>query len=118
MKALSVLAGQYRGKNRGQSPPNLEALKAFVAKADATTLKALNIEPNQIDSIFVSTRDNKPFVYRPATGGAPKMGPDGKPVQHVLFYEAEGSGGSRWVAFELGGTELVNEAKFAQLVPK
>ena len=118
LKALVVLAGQYRGQHQGKAPPSLEALKAYVAKVDTNTLKRLDIDPNQVESMFVSSRDNKPFVYRPATLGAPQMGPDGKPLQHVLFHEAEGSGGKRWVAYDLGGTELVEESKFAQLVPK
>jgi hypothetical protein len=118
LKALVVLSGQYRGSHRGQLPANVEVLKAFVTKASPDTLKTLSIEPGQTDALFVSTRDNKPFVYRPSTSAAPKMGADGKPVQHVLFHEAEGSGGKRWVAYELGGTELVDESKFAQLVPK
>lgn len=118
LKALAVLVGQYRSKHQGKSPPNLEALKAFVANADANSLKVLNIEPHEVERLFVSSRDHKPYVYRPSPSGAPKIGSDGKPVQHVLFHEADGIGGKRWVAYDLGGTELVDDAKFGQLISK
>jgi hypothetical protein len=44
-------------------------------------------------------------------------GPDGKTKKTVVFHETVGAGGSRWVAYDLGAIELVDDATFKQMVP-
>jgi hypothetical protein len=118
LKAIAILAGRYRSLNRGQEPANLDALKAFARKADAAMLQSIGVEPGETDSLFVSSRDGKPFVYRPSKGsGVPTPGPDGKMIQKVILHEQEGSGGKRWVAYETTQAEEVDADRFAKLVP-
>jgi hypothetical protein len=118
LKALAVLTGQYRGSHRGKAPANLDALKAYITKVDSAALQTLNVDPNNRDAMFVSTRDNQPFVYRPSTSAAPKMTVDGKPIRHILFHEADGSGGTRWIADDLGAVELLSASDFEKLTGK
>jgi hypothetical protein len=116
LKALAVLTGQYRGSHKGKAPANLDALKAHVAKLDAKTLQTLNVDPNNREALFLSTRDQKPFVYRPTTSSVPQMTAEGKAIRHVLFHETDGSGGRRWIADSLGAVEEVGASEFEKLV--
>ena len=122
IRSLAVLVGRYRGFNQGKAPASPEALKAFLkAKGPGeSALKSVGLQPGEIDSLFQSPRDGKPFVYLAPKGGTgmPAMpGPDGKTKKTVVFYESVGASGSRWVAYDLGAIELVDDATFKQLVP-
>jgi hypothetical protein len=67
----------------------------------------------EIDKLFVSSRDNKPYVviYGTMPGG---QGPGGAPV---VAYEKEGVKGKRFVASALGAVVEVEEAEFRKMVP-
>ena len=111
LKALSVLYGRYVGSHRGQSPPSEEAFKKYIAALPKGELESLKVE--NIDSIFVSPRDNQPYKVK-YNIPLPPPGPDGAPV---VAYEQTGEGGERYVATSLGEVQLVDQAKFGQRVP-
>jgi hypothetical protein len=106
----------YVGKHRGESPPNLEALKAFAHKADREELKVRGVTATDLDSIFVSARDNQPYGYRrPKKGG----GVPGVGSESVVFYEKTGVEGRHYVAYTTPGkVEEVDAARFQELVPE
>ena len=106
LKPLAVLYGQYSGQNRGQNPPNEEAFKAFVKTKVAS--------PAEAEALFISSRDQKPYVIR--YGGTFTPPGPGVPIP-VVAYEQEGVGGKRYLATALGGVEEVEEAAFRALVP-
>jgi hypothetical protein len=93
----------------GAAPP---ANEAEFKKAIGTSLKSVAdvLQVSDVDALFVSSRDGKPFVVvygsRPA-----KMNPD------VVAYEQDGVDGKRLVGFSLGTIEEVDEARFKELVP-
>ncbi|MFO0870306.1 MAG: hypothetical protein U0935_15360 [Pirellulales bacterium] len=111
LKPLMVLYGQYVGTHRGQPPANEAEFKAYVKALDPAALKSLGV--TDVDGLFVSSRDNKPYVilYGPASG---PPGPAGQPV---IAYEQEGVAGKRYVASTLGAVEEVDPARFQELVP-
>lgn len=117
LKALAILVGRYRGSHKGQPPANLDALKAFLKGAGEKTATSMGLNPSDLDGSLTSSRDGKAFVYRKPTGSGIPGGPASAPA-HVLFHEAIGAAGTRWVAYELGGTEQVDAAKFKSLVPE
>lgn len=92
----------------GHRPANEAEFKEFVAQNESTLLEAYKI-PNA-DSLFLSTRDNQPFVV--VYGRPPADMAAG-----VVAYEQTGVDGKRQVGFELGYIEEVDDAKFREMVP-
>jgi hypothetical protein len=108
IKNLLTLRGQYVQRNKGKVPPNVEVLKQFAKTLSAEELKARGIE-GDVAETFISPRDNEPFVYRPKDGTTPNL---------VVFYEKTGKDGKRWVAYATQNVELIDEARFKELVPE
>jgi hypothetical protein len=111
LKPLAVLYGRYIAQHRGSPPESETEFRAFLDQLPASDLAAFQIE--NIDSLFVSARDNKPYVVRYGAASGPP-GPAGQPV---IMYEQEGLDGLRYVASSLGAVEAVDDARFHQLVP-
>jgi hypothetical protein len=104
--------GRYISQNGGNTPKSLEDLKHFVAKRTSTErLAALGVA--NVDELCTSPRDSKPFVLVSHA----KLPPPGTSPPPVVLYESEGKDGQRAVAFLGGITEMVDEARFSQLLP-
>jgi hypothetical protein len=104
--------GTYISQNGGNTPKSLDDLKKFVSKkATAERLTALGV--GNVDELFNSPRDGKPFVLVSHA----KLPPPGTSPPPVVLYEAEGKGGQRAVAFLGGITEMMDDSRFSQLVP-
>jgi len=112
---LARLYGRSQSKFRGP-PPSVDALKEFARSLDADGLKSIGLESSDLDQIFVSSRDNEPFVYRKPAKGVGMPGPGAS--SEVVFYEKTGKNGKRYVAYVTAKVEEVDEAKFKQLVPE
>lgn len=113
IQKLASLYNRYRTE-RGKPPANASELKEFCKKLKPEFLKELGI--NNLDSAFVSPRDNQPYVVQSAGMGA-YQGQKGAP-QMVAIYEKTGQGGKRWVAFAQGSVAELDEEKFKLQVPK
>jgi hypothetical protein len=111
LKKLVIFYGQYLSKHRGQPPTNEAEFKKFVQSLLPPDAKPSG--GDDLDRIFISGRDGKPYVV---IYGQPK-GPPGLAGAPVIAYEQEGKGGKRWVASSLGAIEEVDEARFRKLVP-
>ena len=114
LKALAILYMQFAGQHQGKGPANEALFKAFLRTLPEEQRKSLNI--SDVDAIFVSPRDGKPyvFVYGAKRSAAPSPKASGAPV---VGYEQVGVGGRRYVANALGAVEEVDEAAFKQQVP-
>jgi hypothetical protein len=112
LRPLGILYGQYISQHRGQAPKNETEFRAFIKSLKPAQLAAV-AGSRDADSLFVSTRDQKPYVviYGKAQG---PPGPAGSPV---VAYEQEGRGGKRFVGNSLGAVEELDEATFKQRVP-
>jgi hypothetical protein len=110
IKPLSILYGRYVGTHMGQPPPSEAEFRTFI-QGETALLQQLGVTDPA--SLFVSTRDNKPYVI---TYGAAK-GPPGPGGMPVIIYEQEGAGGKRYVASSVGAIEEVDDAKFREYVP-
>jgi len=115
--------GFYIRSHRGERPASMAALKEFVKKMTPEELASANLEADQVDSMFTSTRDGQEYVLRTVAGptGPPGAGsgvPGAGGAQTVILYEKEGKNGKRLVAYEFMKVEEVDEEKFKQLVPE
>ena len=108
LKPLAILYGQFIGQHRGRPPASEEEFKKFIGSFGKEQLATFNVA--DLDSLFVSPRDQKPYVV--LYGKAPRAG-----SARVIAYEQEGQGGTRFVATDLGKVEEVDEARFRELVP-
>ena len=103
MRGLAVSYGQYISQHRGRPPKSEKVLRKFIEEQSDTFLDSFSAE--SIDDLFTSPRDNEPYVVV-----------YGKKAS-VVAYEKVGVDGKRFVAYDIGGVEEVDEAKFAELVP-
>jgi hypothetical protein len=113
IKPLAMYYGRSRSQNMGQPPADEQAFRKYLATMSAEDLKK-DFNVGSIDELFISKRDNQPYVIMYGTNNNPPTGPGSQPV---VAYEKTGVGGKRYVATELGGVEEVDEARFKQLVP-
>jgi hypothetical protein len=109
LKDLAVAYGRFIASHRGQSPKDEKEFKAFVQ----TMLPYLPSKPTDVDSLFVSPRDNQPYVVRYGASSAVS----GSGQAPVVAYEQQGVDGNRFIATILGAVEEVDEARFRELVP-
>lgn len=110
---LGTMYGMYIGQHGGQTPKSIDDLRKFVDKTmKPEMLTRLNVQ--NIDALFVSPRDGKPYVLvsyaklPPPTGGQPAP---------LVLYEAEGQGGQHAAAFLGGNTRQVSDQELQQLLP-
>ncbi len=102
MKPLVILYGKFLSRNRGQPPANEEAFKKFIQAAAATTLESFEVA--NVDELFVSSRDGKPYGIR--YRGMPPLPDD------IVIYEQDGVDGVRYVADSLGSVTEKTEQEF------
>lgn len=116
-KELQQLGNQYMEfyRARGKTPADENELKEFIA-ANITDVKRKILGITDVNKLFVSPGDGKPFVVRygaTITEGPPKPGSEPLVNGSVIAYEAEGSGGYRDVVTSMGD---LTELKFEDLV--
>lgn len=109
LRLISVMYGQFRASHRGELPQNEKQLKEFITNENGQALTNAGVA--NVDELFVSTRDGKPYVVR-------YQNTKDWPLEGMVAYEQVGEGGVRQVANDLGGlTELTEEqfqAKIAE----
>jgi hypothetical protein len=105
LQTLASMFSRYASnpKNKGKLPPDEKALKAFIKSLPPQELTAMKL--NDVDALFISPRDEQPFVV--VYQQTPPPVPSGAPV-HVVAYERQGVGGKRYVAFATGQLEEVD----------
>ena len=108
LKPLALLYGQFIGQHRGRPPASQEEFKEFIRSSGSQQLASFGV--TDLESLFVSSRDQKPYVVLYA-----KDAPVG--TARVVAYEQEGRDGTRFVANDLGEVQEVDEARFTEMVP-
>src|SRR5687767_5178890 len=92
LRSLAAYYNQYRAHHRGQLPANENDFKTFIAKSSSNA---------NVDSVFISNRDNKPFVIK-------YRGDKSWVLRDLIAYEQEGRDGVRDVATVVGGYERLS----------
>lgn len=109
IQRLANLYGFYQAKHGWQGPADEAEFRKFISSQSATTLKRMGIDPNDLDSVFSSERDNEKFQIRWAVAGSER----GEPV--AVVFEQTGSGGERMIGFVGGSPREVDDAEYKKL---
>lgn len=91
----------------GRLPPNEQEFKKFIAENGSQALERSGV--TAVDQLFVSDRDDQPLVV---TYGKYSAGMNAK----IVVYEKNGADGKRFVGDNSGAVELVDDARFNELV--
>jgi len=96
---------QYAAKSSRGATANEQAFREFLAdKVDTLAESGVN----SVDELFISERDNQPFVV--IYGKRPSGMEPG-----VVAYEQTGVDGKRQVGFDIGRIEEADQARFNEL---
>ena len=108
LQQVAILLGKYQGANKGKMPAHVDELKKFV-KANPNVAAA----PIDVETVFVSPRDQEPFVLVQAQskGGIPPPH-----IKTMIAHEKTGQSGRRYVAYATAEVEEVDEARFNELL--
>ena len=94
------------GEGGGSGGPKDEAdLRKYISNYPADKLKMMNVDPANLDPLFKSERDGKPFKILYKVGG-------GRGAVSPVVFETEGKDGKRQVAFT-GGSPKVEDCDTA-----
>jgi hypothetical protein len=107
---LANLYSAHQNYKNGQGPKDEAEFKTFIKDFDPEKLKMMGIDPNNIDVLFTSERDGKPFKIRYRVGG-------GRGSVAAVVFEQQGSEGKKQVAYT-GNTKVeeVDDATYQQLL--
>jgi hypothetical protein len=108
IKKVTNLYTGYMTRNGWKGPKDEAELKAFIRDYDPDKLKAMRVDPGNVDQYFTSERDSKPFKIRYGQSGGPM-------ASVAVAFEQDGSGGKRQVGFTNGTVEEVDESRYADL---
>jgi hypothetical protein len=103
----------FISQQQGHAPKTIDELRKFV-EAKTTTEQLGRLKVASAGELFVSPRDNKPFVmvsydkFPAFAGGQPPP---------VILYEAAGQNGQRSVAFLGGNTRTLDDNELQKLLP-
>ena len=99
----------FQQKNNYKGPKNMEEFKAFLNKPEsAKNLEMMGVDVNDIDSLFISERDNEEIVVRWNVAGSQRG------CYEPVSFEKTGKGGSRRVGFANGVFEDVEDERTYQ----
>jgi hypothetical protein len=91
----------------GRLPPNEQEFKKFIAENGSQSLERAGV--TTVDELFVSDRDSQPVVV---TYGKYPTEMSAK----IVVYEKDGADGKRFVGYNSGAVELVDDARFNELI--
>ena len=106
LKKLSTMYLDYAVQGNGGGPASEDVLKKHIRNSDGRTLQANGIDKNEIDSLFISERDQQPFVVIYGIGIR-----QGLPVDWQWRRNHDGRRGAGWTekpALSTGGHALSN----------
>ena len=108
-RALNLYNG-YQMMHGWQGPKDEKALRDFVAEGAIPdkNLQMMGVDPKNLDGIFKSDRDGKPFKVRWGVAG-------GRAVSDALVFEDTGVNGKKLVAFNGPVVEEVDDARYKDL---
>jgi hypothetical protein len=112
LKALSNLYMDHAVGKNGAGPQDEKTLKQHIRSTPAHVLQIGGVDPDAIDSLFVSDRDNEPFVIIYGQS-IRKIGGDSAPV---VAHEKTGKNGKRLVGFANGKVALADDARLQELL--
>jgi hypothetical protein len=108
IQRLANMYAAFQNYKGGRGPNDEAEFKAFIQGYDPTKLSMMNIDTNNVDGVFVSDRDGKPFKIKYKVGG-------GRGSVDPVIFEQEGKDGTKQVAFTGGRVDSLDDAASQQL---
>lgn len=109
IKRVANMYSAFQNYKGGSGPTDDAEFKAFIKAFDPAKLSMMGIDANNLDALFTSERDSKPFFIRYKLGG-------GKGSEAAVVFEQDGKDGKKQVAFTGNSkVEDVDDATYAQL---
>ena len=102
LRVVAVLYSQFVSAHGGKSPRDAEDFRTFVQSLGPGVLERAGL--SGVNELLLSRRDGKPFFVHYASA-------DWK-LKHVIAYEQDGMGGTRWIASDLGAVSEITEEQF------
>jgi hypothetical protein len=93
---------------KGRAPDNDAEFRTFIKDFEPKKLAMMGIDPNNLDAVFTSERDRKPFKIRFKVGG-------GRGSVDPVVFEQDGTNGTKQVAFTGGKVQDADAATYQQL---
>jgi hypothetical protein len=106
-----MLYASYVHQHAGQPPATEAEFKRYLAERGEVLLKSEGV--TSPDELFVSPRDDEPYVVRFGKDAAKLMSQG----QGIIVHERTGVAGRRLVGYRGGFVNEVDEAEFLKLVP-
>lgn len=110
LSMLTKIYADHMNAHQGTPPKDEAAFKTYIRAYGASRLKGHDV--NEVDSLFISTRDNQPLAFVYAVSAATPL-----KQSVVIGYERSATDGKRTVGYRHGDSELVDETKFQELAP-
>jgi hypothetical protein len=108
IQRISNMYAAYQNMKGGGGPKDEADLKAWIRDYDPAKLAMMKIDANNLDGLFTSERDSKPFKIRYKVGG-------GRGSVDPVVFEQEGVGGKKQVGFTGGRVDEVDDDTYKQL---
>jgi hypothetical protein len=109
LTVLTKIYVDHMNAHSGNPPKDEAAFKDYIRQHGAPRLKGANM--SELDALFVSSRDHQPLVFVYGIGADPRR------QSAVIGYEQSPVDGKRTVGYRHGTIELVDDARFSELVP-
>jgi hypothetical protein len=108
LAVLTKIYVDHMNAHEGSPPKDETAFKDYIRQYGAHRLKGANM--NELDALFVSTRDHQPLVFIYGVSADPRR------QSAVVGYEQSPVDGKRTVGYRYGTIELVDDARFSELL--
>jgi hypothetical protein len=108
IQRLANLYSAFQAYKGGRGPKDEAEFKEFIRVFDAEKLTMMGVNANDLDGLFKSERDGKPFRIKYNVGGRGSV--------DAVIFEQEGQGGTKQVAYTTNTkVEDVDDATYQQL---
>jgi hypothetical protein len=111
LKGLATMYLDLAVAKNGVGPANEQELKKHMRSVPDFVLRGNGVEPDAIDSTFISERDQEPFVVLYGAGIS-QISAESK---QVIAHEKTGKNGKRLVVYISTKVDYVDEAKLEEL---
>jgi len=108
IQRLGNMYAAFQNFKSGRGPNDEAELRTFIKDFDPKKLSMMKIDPNNMDALFTSERDGKPFKIRFQVGG-------GRGSVDPVIFEQEGKEGKKQVGYTGGKVDAVDDTDYAQL---
>ena len=108
IQRISNLYAGFQNMKSSSGPKDEAELKTFIKEYDPNKLQMMGVNANDLDKLFTSERDGKPFKVKYGVGG-------GRGSVSPVVFETVGQDGKKQVGFTGGTVEDVDDARYQEL---